>query len=221
MNGMCVPAASQRLLSRSSTATPGNVTTFWHGCSGIFSEHVVRTWCDCPQAPFSDIGRPTLRKPGEAHGYTLDFTLEDRQSGQCYAAEMKCWITWENYRYLRLTEASQLEGITRPAFVEFLAFARDPAAYQVFVKGTPAAVTGAILVWGAAAPQGRAAATALGIANVLTVEEMVRDLHAWHPVASTVPPRAAQGLPVCAVCRCSLVTVVCRRDRGSGCRCSR
>jgi hypothetical protein len=104
---------------------------------GIFSEHVVRTWCDCPQASFSYIGRPTLRKAGETHGYTLDFTLEQRQSRQRYAAEMKCWTTWENYRYLRLTEAAQLEGITQPAFAEFLAFARDPAAYQVFVKGTP------------------------------------------------------------------------------------
>jgi hypothetical protein len=150
--------------------------------SGVL-EHVVRTWCDCPQAPFCNIGRPTLRKPDETSGYTLDFTLEHRQSGQSYAAEMKCWTTWEHYRYLRLTETTQLEGITQPAFVEFLAFARDPAAYQVFVKGKPLAVAGAILVWGATTPQGRAAATALGIANVLTVEEMVKDLHAWHPAA--------------------------------------
>jgi hypothetical protein len=45
---------------------------------GIFSEHVVHIWCDCPQAPYLSIGRPTLRKPGENRGHTLDFTLQHR-----------------------------------------------------------------------------------------------------------------------------------------------
>jgi hypothetical protein len=150
---------------------------------GIFSEHVVRTWCDCPQAPYRNIGRPTLRKPGESHSHTLDFTLQHRQSARRYAAEMKCWTTWEDYRYLRLTEAGQLQRITQPAFRTFLAFAREPTAYHVFVAGKPTDIDGAILVWGAATPQGRSAAAALGIADVLTVEDMVRDLHVWQPPA--------------------------------------
>jgi hypothetical protein len=150
---------------------------------GIFSEHVVHSWCDCPQAPYLSIGRPTLRKLGENRGHTLDFTLEHRQSGRRYAAEMKCWITWENYRYLRLTEVGQLQSLTAPAFTTFLAFARDPAVYQVFVAGKPIEVDGAILVWGAATPQARSAAAALGIVDVLTAEDMVSDLHAWQSPA--------------------------------------
>lgn len=150
---------------------------------GIFSEHVVRTWCDCPQAPYLHIGRPTLRKPSESHRHTLDFTLQHRQSAQLYAAEMKCWTTWEDYRYLRLTEAGQLQRIIQPAFRTFLAFAREPTAYHVFVAGKPTDIDGAILVWGAATPQGRSAAAALGIADVLTVEDMVGDLHVWQPPA--------------------------------------
>jgi hypothetical protein len=63
---------------------------------------------------------------------------------------MKCWITWANYRYLRLTEAAQLNSLAEPAFVKFLALARDPAAYQVFVDGQLTHVDGTILVWGAA-----------------------------------------------------------------------
>jgi hypothetical protein len=114
---------------------------------GIFSEHVVQTWCDCPQAPYLNVGRPTLRKTGQNHFHTLDFTLQHRQNGRRYAAEMKCWITWKNYRYLRLAEVAQLLGITEPAFTAFLAFARDPAAYQVSVAGKPIDIDGAILVW--------------------------------------------------------------------------
>jgi hypothetical protein len=146
---------------------------------GIFSEEVVRAWCACPQAPYSNLGRPTLREPGEARGHTLDFTLRHRQSGRTYAAELKCWITWENYGYIQLTQAAQLERLTEPAFVKFLTLARDPSAYRVFVAGRPVDVDGAVLVWGAATPQGRSAAVARGVAEVLTVEDMVSDLNAW------------------------------------------
>ena len=78
---MCIPA-SLRLDSRASSAvTPGS-GNFLAWLSGIFSEHVVTTWCDCPHAPYVSIGRPTLREPGQSHGYTLDFTLQHRQSGR-------------------------------------------------------------------------------------------------------------------------------------------
>ena len=96
-------------------------------------------------------------------------------------AEMKCWITWEDCRYLQLTEAAQLQRLAEPAFVTFLAFARDPAAYEVFVQGEPIYIDGAILVGGAATPQGRSAAVALGVADLLTAEDMVSDLHLRQP----------------------------------------
>jgi hypothetical protein len=75
---------------------------------GIFSEEVVRAWCACPQAPYTNLGRPTLRGPGDGRGQTLDFTMRHRQSGQTYAAELKCWITWENYGYIRLARAESV-----------------------------------------------------------------------------------------------------------------
>ena len=146
---------------------------------GIFSEELVRAWCACPQAPYTDLGRPTLRAPGEVRGHTLDFTLRHRRTGRTYAAELKCWITWENYGYMRLTRGAQLERLTDPAFAKFLALAHNPAAYQVSVAGRPAEIDGAILVWGAATPEGRSAAAAYGVADVLTVENMVNDLNAW------------------------------------------
>ena len=174
------PEASFGCIFRSDSVQRDN---FLARLFGIFSEYVVHSWCDCPQAPYLSIGRPTLRKLGENRGHTLDFILEHRQSGRRYAAEMKCWITWENYRYLRLAEVGQLQSLNAPAFTTFLAFARDPAAYQVFLAGKPIKVDGAILVWGASTPQGRSAAAALGIVDVLTVEDMVSDLHAWRSPA--------------------------------------
>jgi hypothetical protein len=150
---------------------------------GIFSEHVVRLWCECPQAPYIDVGRPTIRKLGQSKGWTLDFTLQHRQSGRLFATEMKCWITWEDYRYLQLTNAGQLQALTGQAFVEFLSYARNPAEYQVFVNSKVVQTDGGVLIWGAATPEGRSAAAGQGITDVLTIEEMVDDLHVWRPPA--------------------------------------
>ena len=96
---------------------------------------------------------------------------------------MKCWITWENYRYLRLIEARQIRRVKEPAFLRFAAFARHPSAYNVFVNRKLVEVDGTILIWGAATPSGKAAAAPFGIDEVLTVEDMVSDLHAWRPAA--------------------------------------
>ena len=69
---------------------------------GLFNEDVVRHWCALPETPYSDLGRPTLKLPGEARGYTLDFTLQHKGTGQVFVSEMKCWLEYEGYRYLRL-----------------------------------------------------------------------------------------------------------------------
>lgn len=42
---------------------------------GIFSEDIVRCWAKDPQCPYEDLGRPTLKRPDEKRGYTLDFTF--------------------------------------------------------------------------------------------------------------------------------------------------
>ena len=72
---------------------------------GLFSEDVVRHWCRCPEARYGDLGRPYLRFPTERYGHTLDFTLRDRQTGETFVAELKCELEYDNYRYLRLTDA--------------------------------------------------------------------------------------------------------------------
>jgi uncharacterized protein YceH (UPF0502 family) len=51
----------------------------------------------------------------------------------------------------------------------------------VKVRGRPTEVAGAILVWGAIAPEGRADAMATyAFADVLGIEEMLRDLRSWN-----------------------------------------
>ncbi|MCY4528645.1 MAG: hypothetical protein OXD46_06405 [Chloroflexi bacterium] len=151
---------------------------------GIFSEEVVRAWCTLPTAPYEDIGRPYLKRKHEARGHTLDFTLRDRASGKLYVAEMKCELEFERYRYLQLTGPEQVRHHEKngAAFRKFMQVARDPDAIPVTVGGRPIEISGAVLVWGAATPQGaEAVRNAYGLHDLVTVEDMLPALQANPP----------------------------------------
>ena len=151
---------------------------------GLFSERVVRTWSAQVEAPYVDLGRPTLAEIGQPRGHTLDFTLRDRSSGRQYIAELKCELEYDNYRYLLLTGSDQLLHHTSEAFRKFLRVAEDPASIGIRLGGVPCSVDGAILIWGAVAPEGRSAVIdRCGFADVLSIEAMVVDLQRWAPEA--------------------------------------
>ncbi len=148
----------------------------------LFGEEIVRHWCRCPGAAYEDLGRPTVRAADDPRGHTLDFTLRRKADGALFAAEMKCELAWEGYRYLRLTHPDQVVHHHGPAFQKLLALARDPAAFEVRTGGRPVTVSGAVLVWGALDDAGRSAAMdTFGFGDVLSVEAMLDDLRAWKP----------------------------------------
>ena len=147
---------------------------------GIFSEEIVRIWCKCPKSPYEDLGRPTLKRPEEKRGRTLDFTFRSKQDGRIYVGELKCELEFENYRYLALTSPSQLDHHTGEAFRWFLAIAKDPRQYTVTVKGSSISVSGAVLVWGSITSEGRKTVmNTTGLADVLSLEQIITDLLIW------------------------------------------
>jgi hypothetical protein len=151
---------------------------------GIFNEDVVRIWSRCSAAPYENLGRPTLRRKGSDTWATLDFLLASRDSSRVFVAEMKCELEYENYKYLTLTDSSQLRHHRKPAFDLFLQAAADPSQVEVKTKTSKGSllVHGAVLVWGDATARGRAATIArYGFADVLTVSRMVQDLNRWQP----------------------------------------
>jgi hypothetical protein len=147
---------------------------------GLFSEEIVRIWCRDPNSPYEDLGRPKLALQGSAdRGHVLDFALRSRRDGRLYVGEMKCEITFENYRSMTLRSRSQLDRHTKEkeAFRRFLAVARDPSAYQITVNGRAVTAHGAILVWGACTPEGRREVVdGTGILEVLSLEEVISTL---------------------------------------------
>jgi hypothetical protein len=147
---------------------------------GLFNEEPIRIWCREPDSPYEDLGRPTvfeIGKPGRGH--TLDFTLRSRRDGRVFVAEMKCEITYENYRSMTLTTRAQLDRHARDsaAFSKFLAVAQDPNAFRVTVGGRPINVDGVILIWGACTQDGRKDVVEnTDIAKVLSLEEIIETL---------------------------------------------
>jgi hypothetical protein len=145
---------------------------------GIFNEEIVRTWCANRNSPFVDLGRPTIHTPA-GRWHTLDFTLRDVE-GRTFVSEMKCELAYEGYRYLRLTGTAQLDHHKGDAFLRFLQLATPTHDLVVKVGGVPVSVDGVILVWGATTPAGVESVTRVrGIADVLSVEEMLNDLRRW------------------------------------------
>jgi hypothetical protein len=148
---------------------------------GIFSEEIVRIWASDPRAPYEDLGRPTLRLAGEISGSTLDFALRSRETGKVYVSEMKCEIEYQNYKYLVLANAGQLNHHSKPAFAAFLAVARKAETWRAYIAKRDVKIDGAILIWGAATEEGRAEAMRdKGFTEVLTLAEIIADLNSWN-----------------------------------------
>lgn len=151
---------------------------------GLFSEEVVRTWCAHEASPYSDLGRPTLADPSTGTWSTLDFTFRrgESKSGSTFVGELKCELEYGNYRYLRLEHPEQLEHHTGRAFQRTMQFAADPQSLNVRIAGKAHQADGAILVWGAISDEGRSLVMeATGVADVLSVENMIADLNQWKP----------------------------------------
>lgn len=147
---------------------------------GIFSEEVVRLWASDARCSYIDLGRPTVRKRGHKAGSTLDFTLRHKATAKTYVAELKCEIEYQNYRYLVLSDVAQLAHHSKPAFLALIDAAANSPEQQVFVGGTELEIDGALLIWGAATPEGRRAVIdRYSFSDVLTMAEIVGDLLEW------------------------------------------
>lgn len=147
---------------------------------GIFSEQIVSLWALNERAPYRDLGRPTIRTNGGSQGFTLDFALQDRITGKVYVAEMKCEIEYQGFRYFVLKNGSQLDHHRKPAFEAFLKAAHPTIDQTISIRGQNITSDGAILIWGAATPEGREhTIQSRGFHEVLSVDEICRDLAAW------------------------------------------
>ena len=144
---------------------------------GILNEEIIRIWAMDPRSPY-DIAdrRPTLYDAGRA--YTLDFLF--LRDGNSFVSEMKCEVQYQNYRFWKLTEPSQLDHHkNKKAFELFLRLASDSSSVPVRA-GTDIRVDGTVLIWGSASSEGIDLVKGqFGFHDVLTVEKCISDLASW------------------------------------------
>src|SRR5439155_19469328 len=108
-------------------------------------------------------------------------TLRSRSTGRTYVSELKCEIEYQDYKYLVLTDSKQLDHHNKPAFAALLAAAAKQADQRAYVGRKQIAIDGAILIWGATTPEGRAAVVSeRGFFEILTLAEIIADLRAWN-----------------------------------------
>lgn len=147
---------------------------------GIFSEDIVRYWCNNKNSKYSDMGRPTLWA-GNQHFPPLDFSFRDH-SGKTFIGEQKCELEYQGYQYLELSSLNQVERHQREksAFRRFLDMAKDPESYTVKINRSVEFVHGAILVWGRINKNKKNEIKKyFHLHDILTIEEMVNDLIKW------------------------------------------
>lgn len=148
---------------------------------GIFSEDIVSLWASDARAPYENLGRPTLKSSNDRHGYTLDFTLKERATGNIYVAEMKCEIEYQKFKYFVLDNVEQLAHHKKPAFDAFLRATSPSTDQVVYVKGKRVDTHGAILIWGSVSMDGKKAVMASkGFRDILSVANICDDLISWN-----------------------------------------
>jgi hypothetical protein len=107
---------------------------------GIFSEEIVRCWTNDNQAPYQNLGRPTIRPKGsQQRGTVLDFPLKSKTDGQIYITEMKCWMEYEKHSFLTPEDPAQVKKARKftKGFPVFLDVAKSPSQFTLTVGTTP------------------------------------------------------------------------------------
>jgi len=163
---------------------------------GIFSEEIVNIWCQNEQAPFKNLGRPSLydTKNGKYLHATLDFTFEDREDKKIYIVEMKCEIQYKNFKYFKLLSSSDIADDNannflrhhrkKKAFERFEELAKDPHCYTVKYLDSQAnevreKISGIILIWGSVDQEHIEGKKVGKFHQILSVERMISDLQEW------------------------------------------
>ena len=145
---------------------------------GIFNEEIIRIWCRNENSPFEDCGRPTVYV--DEKRYTLDFLLKDKD-GNLYLTEMKCELEYQKYKFLKLSESSQVSRHNKkPAFKAFLETAVNPSSYIIKCKKEKVHVKGAVLIWGSIfSKEVENILKEYSLSYILSTEEIINNLIDW------------------------------------------
>jgi hypothetical protein len=110
---------------------------------GIFYENLMRDWFRLQHYEAPD-GKPALYKKGKYMYRTYDFYVEKSKHG--YLVEAKCWVTYNNGYFKKLTASNAAEmAKSHDALEKFLDI--NLSEYEVKVDGTLKDVKSKALLW--------------------------------------------------------------------------
>lgn len=139
----------------------------------LFSSAIVQCWVQDARSPFDDLGKGSLRKSGASRGISLDVTVGRRN--RVYGGLLRCDLSVDP----PLTDAAQVVQDTK-SFKLFLDAAANPSKYTVVIDGKKHDLAGLLLVWSCVDEKAvRAARREHGLADVLSLEQIIADLIGW------------------------------------------
>ncbi len=153
---------------------------------GIFSEDLVTIWSSEQKSKYRSIGkgRPNLYYKDSKKPFTLDFTLQEKTSRSIYMCEMKCWLSYEKYKYTELGSVKQIEKLLGSsdfkALKHFCRFSESQKGYKVLVDKIPQNIDGTILIWSSVNKETKEEIkNKYHFHDILSFEEIVNDLIKW------------------------------------------
>lgn len=116
---------------------------------GIFSEEIVKIWCENNKSPYENIGRPTLIT-SDGNYYVLDFTFVDKENNK-FIVEMKSEIQYENYKYMVLDPDKNVDYLSHHLKKRAFKLFANKSWVMLKIKGKEIGDEekfGTILIWG-------------------------------------------------------------------------
>ncbi len=151
---------------------------FLTGVFSLFVTDVIHCWCTDSHAPYSSLGKATLRPADAARGAPLDFAFQDRRKKQTFAVIMQ-GLPGHDTPLRGPQQIIELEGSR--TFAAFLDAAANPARYTLAAGSAEYPAAGAILIWGSLESKKVRASIRkhYPFADILSIEDMIRSLLEW------------------------------------------
>jgi hypothetical protein len=151
---------------------------FLNGLFSLFARDIIRCWSSDKNAPYTNLGKPTLRQGRASRGHPLDFAFEESRRKQVYAVIMYC----DPLDDTPLKDAAQIDQLrSTRTFAAFLEAAQNPAPYTLAVGSADYPAAGSILIWGTLESKKARAVLRKTYAfhDILSLENIIADLLLW------------------------------------------
>jgi hypothetical protein len=157
----------------------GEESKFLSRFFALFSEEITKIWANENRKKwkYKNLGRPTIYKTqnNQEKRSTLDFTFKNKK-GDIFVVEQKCWIQYQDFKFLNATAEDIMKELYGYIFIEYLDNVKNKA-YKVKVNQEIKNISGVILIWAKIDEDNRKKLmNEFKFADVISMENIIQEL---------------------------------------------